>query len=195
MGLRFHKLNTVRRIYITRLRSSCPNPLTRPPNHLLRNSSPILQRRWHLGHSNPGHDGDDRRGVHGKDGKDGEAHYYIAMYFAESNDNASEFREFGIGINGVTYHPGIRLTRDGIAVFATKWPLSGPTTISLTPSAESALGPLINGGEVFEVVTLGGQTFTRDGMFTTLFFYTQFRESDAIVVFVWLMKQALEQSI
>ncbi|MCH89838.1 leucine-rich repeat receptor-like serine/threonine-protein kinase, partial [Trifolium medium] len=47
-------------------------------------------------------------------------------------------------------------------VFANQWPLSGPTTITLTPSASSSLGPLINAGEIFNVLPLGGRTSTRD---------------------------------
>ena len=62
------------------------------------------------------------------------------------------------------YYSDLKLTTDGIVVFATRWRLSGPTKIVLTPLPGSSLGPLINGGEIFEVFPLGGRTLTRDGM-------------------------------
>lgn len=72
---------------------------------------------------------------------------------------------FDITINGQPYYRDLNMTPDGIAVFATRWPLSGATNITLTPAAGSNRGPLINGGEIFRVLDMGGTTHTRDGMF------------------------------
>ncbi|GMN46636.1 hypothetical protein TIFTF001_015815 [Ficus carica] len=91
------------------------------------------------------------------------AKFYIALYFADSSDSSSaNSRDFDISINGVTYYSNLNVTPAGVVVFAAQWPLSGPTKITLTPSPKSNFGPLINGGEIFEVLPLGGRTLTRD---------------------------------
>jgi len=64
----------------------------------------------------------------------------------------------------VHYYRDLNAIDSGVVVFANQWPLSGPTTITLTPSVSSSLGPLINAGEIFNVLSLGGRTSTRDGM-------------------------------
>ncbi|XP_021907218.1 probable LRR receptor-like serine/threonine-protein kinase At1g67720 [Carica papaya] len=71
-------------------------------------------------------------------------------------------RVLDISINGVTYYRNLNLTTAGAVVFASQWPLVGPTTITLTPAARSNIGPLINGGEIFQLLLLGGRTLTRD---------------------------------
>ena len=96
--------------------------------------------------------------------------YYIALYFA--NDRNSSSRMFHISINGITYYHNLSVTSDGVAVFATKWLLGGLTNIILTPAAESEIGPLINAGEVFNLLNLGGRTLTRDGMFTNNLYFS-----------------------
>lgn len=88
-----------------------------------------------------------------------DANYYIALYFADSRE-----RVFNIIINDVPYYKDLNVTEAGLVVYATEWPLSGTTNITLTPSSGSALGPSINAGEAFQVLTLGGRTLTRDGM-------------------------------
>lgn len=89
--------------------------------------------------------------------------YYIALYFADNgyalSGNASVFN---ISINGMTYYSNLNATPAGAAVFATRWPLAGLTNITLTPAAGSDIAPLINAGEVFNVLLLGGKTLTRD---------------------------------
>lgn len=87
--------------------------------------------------------------------------YYIALYFA---DNTGGSRIFNISVNGITYYRNLNVIPSGVVVFANQWPLSGPTTITLTPAATSSLGPLINAGEVFQVLSLGGRTSTKDGI-------------------------------
>ncbi|KAM3755178.1 hypothetical protein ACB098_02G020800 [Castanea mollissima] len=86
--------------------------------------------------------------------------YYIALYFAEDRNSSS--RVFNISINDVPYYPNLNVTPAGACVFATRWPLRGPTKITLTPAVGSDIGPLINAGEIFKVLDLGGRTATRD---------------------------------
>lgn len=91
--------------------------------------------------------------------------YYIALYFAEDRDSeVTGSRLLNISINGVTYYKNLSVTSVGSAVFATWWPLYGVTTVTLAPATGSSFGPLINAGEVFNVMALGGRTLTRDGM-------------------------------
>ncbi|KAG2727490.1 hypothetical protein I3760_01G159700 [Carya illinoinensis] len=86
--------------------------------------------------------------------------YYIALYFADDRNWSS--RVFDVSINTVSYYRELNVTPAGASVFATRWPLSGATKITLTPAVGSNIGPLINAGEVFEVLTLEGKTTTRD---------------------------------
>ncbi|KAJ9154336.1 hypothetical protein P3X46_027685 [Hevea brasiliensis] len=89
--------------------------------------------------------------------------YYIALYFADDrNSSFGPSRGFNVSINGITYYKNFSVTQTGAAIFATQWPLGGLTNITLTPSAGSSFPPLINAGEVFQVMVLGGRTLTRD---------------------------------
>ncbi|CAA3032475.1 Hypothetical predicted protein [Olea europaea subsp. europaea] len=87
--------------------------------------------------------------------------YYVALYFADDRVSTSS-RMFDITINGITYYNNLSVTPAGVVVFANQWPLSGLTNIALTPSTGSSIGPLINAGEVFQVLTVGGKTLARD---------------------------------
>ncbi|XWS09008.1 hypothetical protein CRYUN_Cryun40dG0048700 [Craigia yunnanensis] len=89
--------------------------------------------------------------------------YYIDMYFADNSDSMpSSSRVLEIHINDVRYYGNFNVTLEGAAVFATRWPLSGPTKITLSTAANSNISPLINAGEIFYVLLLGGRTHTRD---------------------------------
>lgn len=91
--------------------------------------------------------------------------YYIALYFADDRDSSSGVpRVFNININNIVYFRDLNVIPNGVVVYANQWPLAGPTTITLSPAAGSTVGPLINAGEVFSAVLLGGRTHTRDGM-------------------------------
>ncbi|KAF8016860.1 hypothetical protein BT93_H2160 [Corymbia citriodora subsp. variegata] len=91
------------------------------------------------------------------------ASYYIALYFANGHDSvAGGSRIQNITVNGVPYYSNLTVTSDGVAVFTSKWPLNGLTTINLYPTSGSTLGPLINAGEAFQVLPLGRTTHTRD---------------------------------
>lgn len=102
--------------------------------------------------------------------------YYIALYFADNLDTSSfssGSRVFSVKINDYLYYESLRLTSEGSTIFSARWPLSGLTKISLIPSTGSELGPLINGGEVFEVFPIGRRTHTRDG---NIIYHTYSRE-------------------
>ncbi|KAI3715460.1 hypothetical protein L6452_22442 [Arctium lappa] len=85
--------------------------------------------------------------------------YYIALYFA---DDTRTSRVFNITINNVTFYRDLSVSSTGVALFANQWRLSGPTNILLSPAPGSTHGPLINGGEIFEVLQVGGRTHPRD---------------------------------
>ncbi|KAM1304616.1 hypothetical protein ACFX1Q_022961 [Malus domestica] len=89
-----------------------------------------------------------------------ESNYYIALYFASGESTGS--RVLNISINGIPYYKDLDVKPEGLVVYAARWPLSGSTRITLTSSAGSSGGALINAGEVFDVFPLGGTTLTRD---------------------------------
>ncbi|XWS68017.1 hypothetical protein CRYUN_Cryun04dG0054200 [Craigia yunnanensis] len=66
-------------------------------------------------------------------------------------------------INRKNFYSNLNVTTGGVTVYAPQWPLSGLTKISLTPDAKSSDGPLINAGEIYQILPLGGRTLTRDG--------------------------------
>ncbi|PPR86386.1 hypothetical protein GOBAR_AA34302 [Gossypium barbadense] len=89
--------------------------------------------------------------------------YYIALYFADNRDSMlSSLRVLRIHINEVRYISNLEVTSAGAAVFATRWPLEGQTKITLSSAANSNASPLINAGEIFDILRLGGRTHTRD---------------------------------
>ncbi|MBA0549703.1 hypothetical protein Golob_020722, partial [Gossypium lobatum] len=105
--------------------------------------------------------------------------YYIALYFADNSDSmSSNSRVIDMHINDVRYYSNLVLSSEGAAVFATRWPLGGLTKITLSPAANSNGSPLINAGEIFDVLRLGGRTHTRDGMLAN-FFYLLLCNDDA----------------
>lgn len=87
--------------------------------------------------------------------------YYVSFYFADDRVSGSP-RMFNISINGIIYFSNLSVTPAGVAVFANPWPLSGQTNITLAPVGGSSVGPLVNAGEAFQVLTLGGRTLARD---------------------------------
>jgi len=92
-----------------------------------------------------------------------ELRYYIALYFAHDSDSMGDgSRVFDVSVNGITYYKELSVTPAGAVIFASKWPLEGLTTLTLSPRSGSSLAPLINGGEMFELISLGGRTLVRD---------------------------------
>lgn len=88
------------------------------------------------------------------------ASYYVALYFADPSSGSS--RVFDVSINGINFYQSLNVTSAGASVFATQWTLSGWTKLTLTPTIGSSLPPLVNGGEIFSILTLGRMTLTRD---------------------------------
>ncbi|ESQ49454.1 hypothetical protein EUTSA_v10020522mg [Eutrema salsugineum] len=89
--------------------------------------------------------------------------YYIALYFAHDSDSLGDgSRVFDVSVNGITYYKELSVTPAGAVIFASRWPLEGLTTLTLSPRSGSNLPPLINGGEMFELISLGGRTLVRD---------------------------------
>lgn len=91
--------------------------------------------------------------------------YYIALYFAHDSDSLGDgTRVFDVSVNGIAYYKDLSVTPAGSVIFASRWPLEGLTTLTLTPASGSTLAPLVNGGEMFELISIGGKTLVRDGM-------------------------------
>ena len=93
------------------------------------------------------------------------ATYYVALYFQDSR-TASPFswRVFDVAVNGKDFFRGLNASAAGVMVYSSMMQLSGKTEILLTPNEKSPVGPLINAGEIYQIVPLGGRTATRDGM-------------------------------
>ncbi|KAH1060130.1 hypothetical protein GLYMA_02G132800v4 [Glycine max] len=90
-------------------------------------------------------------------------YYYISLYFQDNrHPSPYSWRVFNVSINGHTFYSSLNATTNGVTVYATKWPLSGKTKITLTPGSGIPVGPLINAGEIYQVLPLGGRTHTRD---------------------------------
>ncbi|KAG2245711.1 hypothetical protein Bca52824_085339 [Brassica carinata] len=69
---------------------------------------------------------------------------------------------FDVSVNGIAYYKDLSVSPAGLVIFASRWPLEGLTTLTLTPTSDSTLAPLVNGGEMFELISLGGRTLVRD---------------------------------
>ncbi|KAL8490779.1 hypothetical protein ACS0TY_022686 [Phlomoides rotata] len=89
--------------------------------------------------------------------------YYIALYFADDQaSHSGNSRTMDITINGVSYYNNLTATPAGVVVFTKEWRLAGITNLTLTPAGGSTAGPLINAGEVFQLLPSGGKTLPRD---------------------------------
>lgn len=90
--------------------------------------------------------------------------YYVALYFQDDRSpSPSSWRAFGVSINGVSFSRNLNVSTNGVMVYSGQWPLSGQTQITLTPAKDSPMGGVINAGEVFQVIPLGGSTNFSDG--------------------------------
>ncbi|KAL6656136.1 hypothetical protein ACP70R_006962 [Stipagrostis hirtigluma subsp. patula] len=91
------------------------------------------------------------------------ASYYLALYFQDDRaPSALSWRVFDVAVNGAPFFAGLNVSTAGSMVYGAQWPLSGKTTITLTPAPGSPVGPVINGAELMMVVPLGGRTHPRD---------------------------------
>ncbi|TKY59094.1 LRR receptor serine/threonine-protein kinase [Spatholobus suberectus] len=90
-------------------------------------------------------------------------YYYISLYFQDNRyPSPYSWRVFDVSINGHTFFSNLNATTKGVTVYAAQWPLSGKTKITLTPGSEVPVGPVINAGEIYQILPLGGRTLTRD---------------------------------
>lgn len=90
--------------------------------------------------------------------------YYMALYFQDNrNPSPYSWRVFDVSVNGEVFYKDLNVSTAGVMIYDANRPLSGQTTIKLTPNASSKVGPVINAGELFLTVPLGGRTLTRDG--------------------------------
>ncbi|OAY66699.1 putative LRR receptor-like serine/threonine-protein kinase MEE39 [Ananas comosus] len=91
------------------------------------------------------------------------ASYHLVLYF-QDNRTPSPFswRVFDVTVNGEDFYRGLNVSTAGVVVYGTQVQLGGKTQITLTPDESSPVGPVINAGEIFLVVPLGGRTVTRD---------------------------------
>ncbi|MQL84895.1 hypothetical protein Taro_017385 [Colocasia esculenta] len=89
--------------------------------------------------------------------------YYVALYFQDyRTPSPYSWRVFDVAVNGKIFYKGLNVSAAGVTVYATNWPLGGKTEITLTPEEGSPVGPVINAGEVLQLVPLEGRTVTRD---------------------------------
>jgi outer membrane usher protein FimD/PapC len=107
--------------------------------------------------------------------------YYISLYFQDNRTPSPySWRVFNVSLNGRNFYTNLNVTTSGVTVYATQWPLSGQTEIVLTPADGVPVGPMINAGEIFQLVPLGGRTLTRDG---SLFSHFHFQFIPALYTF------------
>lgn len=93
------------------------------------------------------------------------ASYYVALYFQDNRESSPySWRVFDVKVNNQTFYSSLNVSTTGVMVYGKQWPLSGQTEIRLVPAADMNKGPVINAGEVFQVVPLGLWTFPRDGI-------------------------------
>ncbi|KAH1120335.1 hypothetical protein J1N35_003495 [Gossypium stocksii] len=89
--------------------------------------------------------------------------YYISLYFQDNRaTSANSWRVFSVAVNGKTFYNNLNVSTGGVTIYSAEWPLSGPTKITLTPDAKSSAGPLINAGEVYQILPFGRRTLAKD---------------------------------
>lgn len=94
--------------------------------------------------------------------------YYVAFYFQESRSPGPySWRVFNVSVNGELFYDSLNVTTTGVSVYSTEWPLEGQVQIVMNPRRDMNVGPLINAGEIFQILPLGGRTVTRDGKLIT----------------------------
>ncbi|KAK8527841.1 hypothetical protein V6N13_085652 [Hibiscus sabdariffa] len=89
--------------------------------------------------------------------------YHISLYFQDNRPaGADASRVFTVEINGKTFYNNLKVSTGGVSIYSPGWPLSGETQISLSPDDESSVGPLINAGEIYQILPFGRRTLTRE---------------------------------
>lgn len=90
--------------------------------------------------------------------------YYVALYFQDNRyPSPYSWRVFDVKVNNQTFYSGHNASAKGVMVYRKQWPLSGQTEIRLTPAANMDKGPLINAGEIYQIVTIGPRTHPKEG--------------------------------
>lgn len=91
-------------------------------------------------------------------------YYYIALYFQDTRTQAPlNWRVFNVSVNGETFYANLNVTTKGVSVYGSEWPVHGTIELSMTPRSDMLVGPVINAGEIFQILPLKGRTLTRDG--------------------------------
>ncbi|CAN6290441.1 unnamed protein product [Urochloa humidicola] len=91
------------------------------------------------------------------------ATYYVALYFQDPRTASPySWRVFDVAVNGKEFYRGLNASAAGVMVYSNMMQLAGKTEIVLTPNDTSPVGPLINAGEIYQIVPIGGKTATRD---------------------------------
>ncbi|XP_052199024.1 probable LRR receptor-like serine/threonine-protein kinase PAM74 [Diospyros lotus] len=94
-----------------------------------------------------------------------QSNYYIALYFQDNrNPGPYSWRVFNVAVNGKEFYRELNVSASGVTVYSPQWPLSGQTEIVLTPVSDASVGPVINAGEIFQIMRVQGRTLTRDVM-------------------------------
>ncbi|KAG6503971.1 probable LRR receptor-like serine/threonine-protein kinase At1g67720 [Zingiber officinale] len=89
--------------------------------------------------------------------------YYVALYFQDNRTPSPySWRVFDVTLNGHDFFRSLNVSTDGVMVFGAQWSLSGKVEIVMSPSNDSPVGPVINAGEIFQVVPFGDRTLTRE---------------------------------
>ncbi|CAL5377355.1 unnamed protein product [Camellia sinensis] len=99
--------------------------------------------------------------------------YYIALYFQDNRTPSPySWRVFSVSVNGKDFYANVNVTSNGVTIYGTEWPLSGQTEIVMTPASDARVGPVINAGEIFQILPLGKRTLTRDGAQVCLIYFS-----------------------
>uniref|UniRef100_A0A7N0VHP7 Malectin-like domain-containing protein n=1 Tax=Kalanchoe fedtschenkoi TaxID=63787 RepID=A0A7N0VHP7_KALFE len=89
--------------------------------------------------------------------------YFISLYFQDPRTSSPySWRNFDVKVNGQNFYTNLNATAAGVTVYSANWPLAGSTEILMTPAKDSPVGPVINAGEIYQLIPLSGRTQTRD---------------------------------
>ncbi|KAJ4750464.1 Leucine-rich repeat protein kinase family protein [Rhynchospora pubera] len=89
--------------------------------------------------------------------------YYVALYFQDNRTPSPwSWRLVDVSINGIEFFKGLNVSTEGVMIYASQLQLLGTTQIALNPDENASVGPMINAGEILQVVPLGPKTTTRD---------------------------------
>ncbi|KAE9607273.1 putative non-specific serine/threonine protein kinase [Lupinus albus] len=90
-------------------------------------------------------------------------YYYISLYFQDNRSPSPySWRVFNVSINDHTFFADLNASAKGVTVYSSQWPLSGLTKLTMTPAVGEPVGPVINAGEIFQILPISGRTQTKD---------------------------------